>query len=263
MKLAANITIGWVDSSNSPFCAWDLHSRAAAAPDYERSLFHQLQLVKTSTHIARLDRLFRRTSGGFTPVLRFVEALASMPDIPHAAVPLLCDIDLFAYAFLAGTRNLELLLPLVESNSLALAQILNDCQEAMRSLERFERTGVLPTYMSELDTQQYLALRHVITQPNARKELQVLAALLVSGPSTASNLTRELALSQKTTRHILELLESIEIVNRWHSAQKEVAAEPVFSISKVAIPLVMFGLKEKLGLDLMGDLLALVDANYG
>lgn len=267
MKLAANITIGWADISNSPFCAWKLHSQAVVASDYRRSLLYQLQLIEPSTRISGLDYLFRRTYGGFDPVLQFVNVLTNLPEISNAPAPLLCDVDLFAYAFLAGTHNFGRLLPLVQGNSVTLAQMLNDCQEAMRTLETFERTGAfLPAQMSEIDTHRYLSIRQVVAQPSACKELQVLAALLISGPSTASNLASELALTQKETNQTLHLFRSIGILSCRNQAFNDAlgsdSSELVFSISKVVIPLVLFCLKERLGLDLIGDLLALMDANY-
>lgn len=263
MKLAANLTIGWANIPASPFCAWKMHRQAVAAPDYERSLFHQLQLAKADTHIFGLDSLFRRTQGGFDSVIRFVEALADMPEIPYASVPLLCDVDLFAYTFLAETRHFERLLPLMQHSGTPLVQTLNDCQLAMQSLETFERTGTLPARMDELDAQRYLALRRAVMQPVAHDELKVLSALAISGPSKTDNLARELMLDKKKTYQILEQFKSIGIVSSRQGRPGQHAAETTFSISKVSIPLVMFVLKETLGLDLMSDLLDLVGASYG
>lgn len=261
MQLAANITVGWADLPRSQFCATELHRRAIAAPHYERSLFHQLQLAKDNTHILGLDHLFRRTCGGYDPVLQFVSAIARLPPIPNVAVPLLCDVDLFAYAFLAGTRNFDLLMPLFQSNGIALSQILSDCQSALKSLEDFERTGTLPTKMSELDAQQYLSIRRTVARPFAQQELQILCALLVSGPSTVNELTRELGIDRAQIHQTLHLYESIKILTHWGEAPGN-DAQPTFVIDKVALPLVMFCIKEILGLNLMGNLAALVDSNY-
>ena len=263
MQLAANITVGWADLPKSQFCAQALHSRAIAAPHYERSLFHQLQLAKADTRILGLDQLFRRACGSYQPLLQLARSLNDLPNIPNLPAPLLCDIDLFAYAFLAGVQNFDLLLPLVHHNSVALAQILSDCQEAVRSLEDFERTGALPSQMSELDAQQYLALRRAVARPSAQLELQTLAVLLVSGPSAVIHLTQELTTEPGAARRILNLFESIEIVTRWGEEPGSSSTDPLFVIDKVAVPLVIFCLKEILGLDLMGNLSALLDANYG
>lgn len=261
MQLAANITVGWADIPKSQFCARKLHSRAIASPHYEKSLLHQLQLASAQTHILGLDALFRRACGGYEPVLQFANALSALPTIPNLSAPLLCDIDLFAYSFLASARNFDLLLPLMQCNSIALAQILNDCEGAVRSLENFERTGTLPAQMSELGAQQYLSLRRAVARSSSQRELQVLAALLVSGPSTIIHLTRELRLELKTARQILGLFESIGILTLWEE-EPGGAVEPTFAIEKVAVPLVIFCVKELLGLDLMGNLSALLETNY-
>jgi len=262
MQLAAKLTIGWADIPRSQFAAAELHSRAIAAPHYDASLYYQLRKAGRRTRILGVDQLFRQTCGGFNPVQQLIGALVSLPAIASRPSPLLCEIDLFAYTFLVGTHNFDRLLPIAETNDIELAEIQQGCAEAIRTLENFELTGSLPASMSELDAHQYLALRRIIARPSARDEWRVLARLLVSGPSTASNLERELTLSYTFAAQTLQLFESIGIFTRWGEEPGKNAEEPLFVIDKVAIPLVLFCLRETLGLDLLGNLSALLEALY-
>ncbi|MGB7251043.1 MAG: hypothetical protein WBC73_19065 [Phormidesmis sp.] len=263
MQLAAKITIGWANVARSPFSAVELHERAIASPHYAKSLFHQLQLGTADTVILSVDRLFRQTPQGFAPIRQFITELVYLPTIPRLAAPLLCEIDLFAYAFLAGAKNFDLLLPLMSANGIGLAQMRSDCTAALQALENFERTGTLPPNVGELDAQQYLAIRRIISRPSARDELRTLATLMVSGPSTATDLVKDLGISRSLAQRILSLFESVGIFARWVDEPSDQVPEPIFAIEKVAIPLVAFCLRETLGLDLLSNLSALVDAHYG
>ncbi|MEM9088242.1 MAG: hypothetical protein AAGC93_05800 [Cyanobacteria bacterium P01_F01_bin.53] len=263
MQLAAKITVGWADIPRSQFAARELHNRASAASNYTKSLFHQLQLGTSETVILGLDHLFRQSTGGSSPIRKLVSELTYLPTIPALSVPLSCEVDLFAYAFLAGTKNFDLLLPLTPNNNIAIAQVQTDCALALRALENFERTGTLPPKFDELDAQQYLAIRRVISRPSARDELRTLATLMVSGPSTAPDLVRELGINEGLAQRMLGLFESIGIFTRWGEEPGRRVEEPVFVIDKVAIPLVVFCLRETLGLDLLSNLSVLMDAHYG
>lgn len=262
MQLAAKLTVGWVDIPRSQFTAIELHNRAIAAPQYEKSLYYQLQAATENTHILSLDSLFRQTCGGFTPIQQFIGALTYLPVINNGPKPLLCEVDLFAYIFLAGTHNIDRLLPIAKTNDIELAHIQNGCTEALSTLEDFERTGTLPAEMSELDAQQYLSIRRIIARPSARDEWRVLARLLISGPSTASNLARELSLDYIFAQQTLHLFESIGIFSRWGKEPSQDTEESIFVIDKVAIPLVLFCLKGTLGIDLLGNLSTLLEALY-
>ncbi|MGD1897270.1 MAG: hypothetical protein ACFB16_10015 [Phormidesmis sp.] len=262
MQLAAKLTIGWADIPRSQFTATALHNRAIAAPQYEKSLFYQLQTAAEHTRVLGVDQLFRQTCGGFAPIQQFIGALTYLPIIPDGPSPLLCEIDLFAYTFLVGTHKIDRLLPIFDANDIELAEIKTGCTEALQALEDFERTGTLPSKMSELDAQQYLSIRRIIASPAARDEWRILARLLISGPSTASNLERELTVDYAFAHQTLRLFESIGIFARQGEKSGTNATETIFVINKVAIPLVLFCLKETLGLDLLGNLSALIEALY-
>lgn len=262
MQLAAKLTIGWPSVARSPFAATALHNRAITAPHYGQNLLHQLQHADADTRIVGVDYLFRQTCGGFDPIEQFLEALTYLPPTPNTPSLLHCEIDLFAYTFLVGTRNLDRLLPIKKTSDMELAQIQRRCTEAIRTLEVFERTGHLPVGMSELDSQQYLSLRRIIARPTARDERRILARLLVSGPSTASNLERELDLDYTFTYQTLCLFESIGIFARWMQSAGKQVEEMAFVIEKAAIPLVLFCLKQTLGLDLLGNLAVMLETVY-
>lgn len=263
MQLAANLTLGWEDIPRSQFSALELHNRAIAAPHYEKNLLHQLQSASGSIRILGVDQLFRQALGGSRAIRQFVSALAHLPALPQLPSPLPCDIDLFAYAYLVGAQSFDLLLPIVNANDITLAQIQIDCAEALHALEDFEASGSLPKAMSELDAQQYLGLRKVICRPSAQRELKILATLMISGPSRASDLMREQGMDYALGQQILDLFESLGIVTRWGEEPGSYAEEPTYVIEKVAIPLVVFCLRETLGLDLLSNLSALLDATYG
>ena len=262
MQLAAKLTIGWDDIPRSQFTAIELHNRAVMAPHYEKSLFYQLQAATSQTKILGLDQLFRQTCGGAKPIYQIVSALSALPTVPSGPHPLLCEIDLFAYTFLAGTRKLDRLLPIAHSTDIELAQVQASCAEAIQTLEDFEHTGSLPPQMSELDSQQYLAIRRIVARPGARDEWRVLARLLISGPSTVSNLERELELPHQLIQQILTLFESIGIFTFWGEEPGSQEAETVYVINKVALPLVLFCLKATMGLDLLSNLSTLVDTYH-
>ena len=262
MQLAAKLTIGWEPVPRSPFAATELHSRAIVAPHYENSLLYQLQTATSETQITGLDQLFRQTCGGFDPIEQFLGALSYLPTRPSGPSPLICEIDLFAYTFLVGTHKLDRLIPITKTNDIELAQIQTSCAKALATLEDFEHTGNLPDNMSELDAHQYLSMRRIIARPTARDEWRILARLLISGPSTASNLERELNLSYAFAYQTLRLFESVSIFTRYGEKPESPSEEAIFVIDKVAIPLVLFCLKQTIGLDLLGNLSVLLETVY-
>ncbi|MEL6551963.1 MAG: hypothetical protein AAFQ63_00680 [Cyanobacteria bacterium J06621_11] len=262
MQLAAKLTIGWDDAPRSPFAATELHQRAITAPHYEKSLLYQLQAASAETRIVGLDQLFRQTCGGFGPIKQFLGALTYLPNLPSGPSPLICEIDLFAYTFLVGTHKIDRLLPITKTNDIELAHIQTGCTQAIATLEDFERTGTLPSEMSELDAHQYLSLRQIIARPSARDEWRILARLLISGPSTASNLERELGLDYTFAHQILCLFESIGIFTRWGKELERSSEETTFVIAQVAIPLVLFCLKQTLGLNLLNNFSVLLETVY-
>lgn len=263
MQLAAKLTVGWADIPRSQFSARELHNRAIAAPDYTESLFQQLQVGTSDTVIIGTDQLFRQAPGGSGPIRKLISELTYLPAISILPSPLPCEIDLFAYAFLAGAKNFDLLLPLASSNSISLAQVQSDCATALQALENFERTGLLPPNVDVLDTQQYLSIRKVVSRSSARDELRTLATLLVSGPSTALDLVRELGLNESLAQRMLGLFESIGILARWGATPSIRETDPAFAIKKTMIPLVVFCLRETLGIDLLTHLSALMDDQHG
>ncbi len=258
MRLAAKLTIGWADIPRSQFAAVELHSHAIAAPHYENSLYYRLKAADKRTCILGVDQLFRTPYGGLAPVEQLIGALRRLPTIASVRSPLLCEIDLFTYAFLASTHSFDRLLPITETDDTELAQSQAGCVEAIRMLKNFERTGFLPTSMSGLDAHQHLALRRLIDRSSARDEWRVLAKLLVGGPSTASSLERELTLNYTFAKQTLRLFESIGIFTRWGEEPDRNTGETIFAIDRVAIPLVLSCLRETLGLDLLSSLPALL-----
>ena len=250
MQLAAKLTVGWECETLSPFLAMGLHQAAIANEDYAGTLAQQLQRADAHTHILALDGLFRKSAVGFKPIRRFVSELANLPVPEGCPQPLICEIDVFAFAFLAGDKNFDLLLPRDNEAAIAFAQVQANYAAVLQSLENFERLGIPPND-AVFDVQQYLEIRQVVERPSARDELRALTILLLSGPSTLSQISTELGLNYTLGQRSLAVFESTGILKR---STEEANTQDIFVIETAAIPLVVFFLRETIGLDLLSNL---------
>lgn len=188
-----------------------------------------------------LDELFRRhVDGGFGPLKRFVAALA------NEASPrdITCHIDAFAYAFIARAKNFDLLLPegspQVGGFRLGYERKWRD---RIEELEDFERLGENPS--SDTDRSHYVKLRPTVARRSARDERRALAVLLYSGPSTAVELRDELGLNESLALRVLAVLVGAGVVERRDSA---------FALRTETLPVVLFSLRETMGVDPMAML---------
>lgn len=251
MRLAAALTSGWQDDPDAEFAATRLHARAnAAGDDYAAVLQKALNTAPADTHILGLDRLFRRHTDGFQPIKTFVGALAALPGDENRK-SLICQIDVFAYGFLKGAKNLDLLLPLDERANIAFRETLAKWSNTLAALEQFERLGKPLPANGGVSAEQYLALREIVSRRSASDERRVLATLLVSGPSTTDQIKTDLGLNYSLGQRTLAVLEDIEVIER---RAGDSPAGSVFAITESALPLTVFGLRETLGLDLLSAL---------
>ncbi|NEP15998.1 MAG: hypothetical protein F6J97_03735 [Leptolyngbya sp. SIO4C1] len=240
------------------FSALHLHQTALEQADYAEALVKQLKRTQADTYISALDCLFRKSPAGFKPIRRFVSALVNLPAPPGCPQPLICEIDVFVYLFLAGAKNFDLLLPLETSRVPAFKLLLADYNKAIQALENFERLGQRPIKpVKYFSPRQYLAMRQIIARASVRDELRALAVLLVSGPSTLTDISTELGLNYTLGQRTLAVFEAIGVVTRFERSR-----QTVFAIAKPAIPLVIFALRETTGLDLLSNLPLMSNA-YG
>ncbi|ADE15639.1 hypothetical protein Nhal_2560 [Nitrosococcus halophilus Nc 4] len=244
MHLEAVLTVGWPETSNSSFSARKVHQAAQEAEEaYPHALARWLDSGPARPTLLALERLFRRRPGGFHDLKTLIGTIGGLPE---REAPLPCHIDCFAYAFLKGAKNFDFLLPEASAEESPFRSRLPEWNEAINALEELERVGQpLPAHL-EFTQEDYLHLRHILARKSARDERRTLATLLVNGPSTPMELTTDLGLNKTLAQRILGLLANNDVVAARSGAQ--------YVIREQALPLVVFGLRETLGLDLLSSL---------
>ena len=314
MKLNAILTTGWDYKEPPGLTAKKLHQEACTAKDYNKSLSSQLKncndiavmfftlslLIKKSLyqfvsflikgglykfvslllqdyHIYYFDELFRKRTRGFDDIKKLVGALTTIEDNKKVN----CHIDAFAYSFLKGAKNFDLLLPFDKEQNNDFLEKYKTWSIIISNLEIFERTG--KPYISEERKQQYLNLRKIVSRSSARDEIRTLATLLVSGPSTLKEVSKDLGLNytlgQRTIgvfvnigvvekrEHIIIFILSLLIKTKLSQPvslllqnYQEIYAillqnyQEIYAISNEALPVVIFCLRETTGLDLLSNL---------
>lgn len=243
MKLEAFLTVGWGDDPQAVFGASRLHNVARNSKDYLKGLAEELDKAPPNTVISGLENLFRRRRKAFLPLRQFIGALTSLPAPKALSEPVVCRIDVFAYAFLKMAKNLDFLVPRRLDGTDELSSVRTAWAEAILALEDFERTGEpLPAGIG-ITARRYLSLRDIISRSAARDELRSLVVLLTSGPSTLSEISIDLGLNHTLGQRTLSAYQQIGIL--------ETRPGGVLSIENKALPLVVFCLREKIGIDLL------------
>ena len=251
MSLEAILTVGWPDVSPEYRCSVTaIHEICRELGDpkeegYGAELFRMLSNFRSEIPdsepivLKDIDRIFRRRTGGFSGIKNFVatlnEILMSHKDLGEVQ----CEIDVFAYAFLISAKNFDFFLPEIKNQKGPFREIYPRWKREMSDLEYFERNG-RPSIIT--DTSAYLALRRIISRKSARDERRTLAPLLVSGPSTRQEITKDLGLPYSLAERILPTFREIGILDK----RKE-----KYVIKKDALPRVIFCLREVMGLDLL------------
>lgn len=244
MPIKAVLTVGWERNPESDVSAPELHERAAASGEkYEQTLAASLKDFESPVAIDELDRLFRRRTKGFDDIKKFVGALITILDDDKSLGPVICNIDVFAYAFLKGAKNFDLLLP-EDKPTGSFRSIFPQWKAEIRELEDFERFGKT---ISQDSKDKYLKLRKIIIRKSARDECRSLATLLVSGPSTLDEISDDLALNYPLSQRTIGAFTMIGVVEKRPADDKYV-------ISTAVLPMVVFGLREMMGLDLLNIL---------
>lgn len=246
MRLSAKLTSGWLDDPDAPLAAARLHREVSLGPgDYAERLAAVLQGAGPGTDILGLDRLFRRRAGGFLPIRQFVGALASLPEPDSGGEALVCQIDAFAYGFLKGAKNLDLMLPCSAERNVEFQATRRGWARTRAALTEFERVGEpLPADIG-VTPERYLALREILVRPSARDERRSLITLLVGGPSTRVEISEDLGLNHTLGERVLAPFVAIDVIERRTGHR--------YCIEPRSLALVAFALRETTGLDLIEE----------
>lgn len=246
MKLQAQLTVGWNDDPKVQLAASELHKAAMHAnEEYAKALATALNSADNA-QLTGLEHLFRRRTGGFEKIKRFVGALASIPRSDAYPDPLVCRIDAFAYAFLKGAKNFDFVLPLGDAVNSDFRKTYAAWSRTITALENFERVGKRLPKDAGVSADQYVALRSIVSRSSARDERRALGTLLVSGPSTMEDISKDLGLNYSLSQRTVTTFETMGTVERRSGG--------IFAVAKSALPLVVFGLRESMGLDLLSSL---------
>lgn len=239
MSTEAVLTFGWKDDPGSDFAAAKLHREAdISGREYEKTLAGLLENMGKPVVIDGLDRLIRRRIGEIANIRKFVGALVRISDTDSSLGPVVCNIDAFAYAFLKGADNFDFLMPEKKESAGPFRTVFPKWEEEMGRLERFEQFGdPLPDEAGK----DYLSLRKRITPATAGNERRLLATLLVNGPSTVEEISRELDIGPVRSRGITGMFEEIGVTEETRDGKHV--------ISEQALPRVLFCLRGKMGLD--------------
>ena len=143
----------------------------------------------------------------------------------------------FTYAFLRKAKNVDLY---VEADDRKIETWLTDLRKSLVALEAFEREGSeLPESHTSLKP-IYLALRRVFARPGARDERRAMVHLLMNGPCTDAGLAEGLGLSVNLAVRVRKALQP---------ALKPKEGSDAYWISKTALPVVVFLVRETTGID--------------
>jgi len=239
MKLNAILTFGWQDDPTQPAAARTLHEAAKkASGDYDQALIEAVKKLGSTPVIGGLERLFRKRANGFGDIKDFVGTLSLTP---LADVAVQCHIDVFAYAFLKGAKNFDLLLPENPAKTGPFRDVQPYWDKIIAALEELERRGQpLPPDLA-VSKGHYLALREVLARPSTRDEKRALATLLYSGPSTLAEIAADLGMNYSLSQRTIGVFTANGTV--------EERARGVYAIVETALPLVVFCLRETMGLE--------------
>jgi hypothetical protein len=191
--------------------------------------------------------------GGYSEIKNFVAALISIVTKNNNFGDVKCRVDVFCYAFLKGAKNFDFLLPESKNNltqeedkSNLYRQCEKEWAKVIKALEEFERIGKPFPEAKGITKNHYLDLRHIMAKNSARDERRSLATLLVTGPSTMNEISKDLGLNYSLSQRVLGVFVDIEIV--------EIQDDNKYVISTYKIPLVVFFLRETIGLDYLSSL---------
>ena len=238
MKLNAKLTTGW-NYKPKESNILQLQDENLNQHDYVENITNRIFDDKKIVAIYPLEQLFRKSTTGFKPIKQFVAALANNSETRT----LDCYIDVFAYSFLKGAKNFDLLLLFDRDKNREFIETYKKCLDKVAMLENFERFGQC---INDDLQNQYLALRKIISRVTARDEIRTLATLLVSGPSTLKEVSEDLGLNYTLSQRTIGVFKDIEVLEERDKQKYAIATE--------ALPVVIFCLRETIGIDLLSNL---------
>jgi hypothetical protein len=239
MKLKAHLTVGWENSEN--ISAYDLHNNALKTLNYSESL------VKSITHdsiyeVYGVDKLFRRGSKGFGDIKKFFAALTEDTNDHHT---LICHVDVFAYSFLKYAKNFDFLFEQPEYYDKNFKEkYIVAWRNKIDTYEKFELFG--NKKLLQVEKKAYLSLREIATRKSARDEWRLIASLIMSGPGTLEEICQELNIGYTLKPRILKPFINKGFVNMMN--------DDMFIINIRFMPIVLYFLRELLGIDLLGGI---------
>jgi hypothetical protein len=242
----AVLTVAWGEACPGAVPAAGLYAEARTPGGLDATrVARALRALPPPPTVSGLDALFRRHGAGFEPVKRLVATLARLE--AEGLGPVRSRVNAITYAFLQGAKNFDLLLPEDRGVPGPFRAALPGWRAQIAALEAFERDGDRPADPWLGDA--YLRLRPILARGSARDERRSLAVLLIAGPSSLEEIERDLGLSYDLSQRVLAPLVAIDLVERS-------AADQRFAVTNRALPLVLFALRETLGIDplaVLGD----------
>lgn len=249
MSLIAVLTTGWSADTANLIPALKLHKTAECSDDnYRDALLAQVD--SGGDNLLNLDSTFRRRPSGYGPIQRIVSSLVDQER------EIRCQIDAFAFAFLKGAKNYDMLMT-VDPDSLRQVQTqLNEWKKAVDALTEFERRGN-PLNEPWLSLKPiYLALRSIVGRASARDERRTLVLLLVTGPASSDEIKEDLRLNYSLSKRVMSAL-----VNTGALTYRKETSH--YAIRQETIPVVLFLVRELMGLDMLAMLDAIKEPRHG
>lgn len=280
MSLEAKLTVGWPEVREESLSARYIVQQAMLD---ESGVGRPISELLPEDHTIRnLDELVRRDSSSYKAVKELMSALLSYNKQTDKTI--VCEVDIFSYAFLSAAKNFDFFLPMGEIDD-PTKKILGTWSLQLKELEKFERLGQLPLRSlakSKIHQQSksssksgsycnsskqdscdwsvtvYLKLREIVTRPSARDELRALYIFLYSGPSTDKQIADELGLNESLATRVVAALDTTgalevsgidEVTN--DDDPDKTQRVPIHRIHIQHIPIVVFLIRETLGCDLL------------
>ena len=239
--MQAVLTKTWNETIDGALDATEL-SKLVETKDLVDYLDSELSKSDSTLTVMGLDALFRRRLTGSNSVKALVAALTEYErGFSDKNIELRCGCNVVVYSFLVGAKNFDFILPEVSDKRIGtFRQVQPSWQSIIRQLEAYERDG---DPLSDTDLRDtYLRLRPIMMRISARDEHRCLCALLMSGPSTLEELKDDLGLPYNLSTRVIAPFVSAGIVVPSESLES-------FVICEQAIPLVLFLVRETLGVD--------------
>lgn len=193
-----------------------------------------------------LDDVFRRRQSGFSAIKKLVTTLILCEnELQQHNISMRCGCNALVYAFLTGAKNFDFIIPESDDRTAStFRKILPVWKSTIQQLESFEREG---KSLSDAELKEtYLQIRPIMIRSSARDEHRVLTTLLMSGPSTLEDISRDLRLPYTLSERVAAPFISAGIVDKSTATD---CTSIRYGITRQFIPLVLFLARETLGVD--------------